>query len=253
MAESFPTALPAGHIDDCWQRIGVRGDRSCPLLAEHIHCRNCPAYSRAALAVLDARATVEQTHQDAHEAGMEPEGHDATVSCLVFRVGDEWLALPAAAIGEVTAPCPVHSLPHRQEAAMLGLASVRGSLLACISLERLFGMTASAGAKDTSTGTSTGSATGAADPAGADHQHRAMAGRPGERFLVLGQGRSAIALPVAEVSGIRRIGQSALQPLPATLARASARYTQALFTDQGRSVGLLDGARVRQALTRSLA
>ncbi|KAI3600083.1 Chemotaxis signal transduction protein [Cupriavidus necator H850] len=58
---------------------------------------------------------------------------------------------------------------------------------------------------------------------------------------------------MAEVSGIARVPQPALQPLPATLARASARYTQALFLDQGRSVGLLDAALVRQALARSLA
>ena len=32
-------------IDDCWNRIGIHGDKSCPLLAEHIHCRNCSVYS----------------------------------------------------------------------------------------------------------------------------------------------------------------------------------------------------------------
>ena len=40
-------------IDDCWNRIGVRGDQSCPLLIEHIHCRNCALYAAAAIRLLD--------------------------------------------------------------------------------------------------------------------------------------------------------------------------------------------------------
>ncbi|SOY67739.1 signal transducer, CheW-like protein [Cupriavidus taiwanensis] len=223
----FATVVRA-EVDDCWRRIGVRGDGSCPALAEHAHCRNCPTYAQAAAMLLDARQ-LEQDLQDLPEAA-GADSHGSTdsataLACLVFRIGDEWLALPTAALGEVTAPCPVHSLPHRRDAAVLGLAAVRGNLLACLSLAHLF----DAGAA------------------------RAEPDAAGSRFLVLGQGRAAIALPVAEVSGIVRVQRAALLPLPATLARGSARYTQALFLDHGRSVGLLDAAQVRQALARSLA
>ena len=31
---------------DCWNHIGVSGDRSCPELNTFIHCRNCPVYRR---------------------------------------------------------------------------------------------------------------------------------------------------------------------------------------------------------------
>src|SRR4029077_5730556 len=34
--------MPALVVDDCWNRIGVRGDASCPELKHHVHCRNCP-------------------------------------------------------------------------------------------------------------------------------------------------------------------------------------------------------------------
>ncbi|WP_432261132.1 chemotaxis protein CheW [Cupriavidus sp. TMH.W2] len=224
------TLARADGIDDCWRRIGVRGDGTCPALAEHAHCRNCPAYAQAAAMLLDARQ-LEQALPEAASlgGGDKDEGTAAqrgtALACLVFRIGDEWLALPTAALGEVTAPCPVHSLPHRRDAAVLGLAAVRGNLLACLSLARLFEVDAAHGDGDAS----------------------------GSRFLILGQGRAAIALPVAEVAGIARVPGAALLPLPATLARASARYTQALFLDQGRSVGLLDATQVRQALARSLA
>ncbi|MBB3013204.1 chemotaxis protein CheW [Cupriavidus alkaliphilus] len=235
---TFATVVRAEGVDDCWRRIGVRGDGSCPALAEHAHCRNCPTYAQAAAMLLDAQQLDQdlQGLPDAASLAGGGAGHDGddsddsddagtALACLVFRIGDEWLALPTAALGEVTAPAPVHSLPHRRDAAVLGLAAVRGNLLACLSLAHVFD-------------------TGAA---------RAELDAAGSRFLILGQGRAAIALPVAEVAGIARVRQAALLPLPATLARASARYTQALFVDQGRSVGLLDAAQVRQALARSLA
>jgi chemotaxis-related protein WspD len=233
-ARTFATLVRAEAVDDCWRRIGVRGDGTCPALAEHAHCRNCPTYAQAAEMLLDAQQP-DQALQELPDAeqlagGDRGDGYAATerdtaLACLVFRIGEEWLALPTAALGEVTAPCPVHSLPHRRDAAVLGLAAVRGNLLACLSLARLF------------------------DPGAA----RADDNASGSRFLILGQGRAAIALPVPEVAGIVRVPNAALLPLPATLARASARYTQALFLDQGRSVGLLDAAQVRQALARSLA
>ncbi|GLC94185.1 chew domain protein [Cupriavidus sp. TA19] len=226
-------------VDDCWRRIGVRGDGSCPALAEHAHCRNCPTYAQAAAMLLDAQQldqladSLPDAAMLAAEADGPYTGDGTALSCLVFRIGDEWLALPTAALGEVTAPCPVHSLPHRRDAAVLGLAAVRGNLLVCLSLARLFG---------------SGAGTRSARPATVDAGEAA-----GSRFLILGQGRAALALPVAEVSGVVRVARPALQPLPATLGRASAHYSQALFLDQGRSVGLLDATLLRQALARSLA
>ena len=43
----------AAMIADCWNKIGVRGDGSCPELEKHIHCRNCPTYTAAASMLLD--------------------------------------------------------------------------------------------------------------------------------------------------------------------------------------------------------
>ena len=46
-------APEAPAIDACWQRIGVRGDRSCELLVQHVHCHNCERHAEAALLLLD--------------------------------------------------------------------------------------------------------------------------------------------------------------------------------------------------------
>ena len=41
------TALSLTTVDDCWNRIGFCGDRSCPELAHVVHCHNCQVFSNA--------------------------------------------------------------------------------------------------------------------------------------------------------------------------------------------------------------
>ena len=48
----LPLMTPIG---DCWNRIGVNGDRTCPALEEHVHCRNCPVFAGAARGSSTAR------------------------------------------------------------------------------------------------------------------------------------------------------------------------------------------------------
>lgn len=224
----------AGAIDDCWRRIGETGDRSCPELVKYVRCRNCPVYANAAVALLDALSVDAPIDMAQLEAATEAHrtDHARGRSCLVFRVGDEWLALPTVVLGEVTAPSRVHSLPHRRHAALLGVAPVRGALLPCLSLALLFDVN------------------GATGDFSADGDAQAVRGA---RFLILGQGRQALALPVDEVAGVHGVPDNALLPLPATLARASSHYTEALFDHDGRTVGLLNAAMLRQALARSLS
>ena len=62
-----------------------------------------------------------------------------TRSVVIFRVASEWLALPTSVVIEVANLLPIHSLPHRPNGVVLGLASVRGELLVCVSLGRVVG------------------------------------------------------------------------------------------------------------------
>src|SRR5262245_53190282 len=141
MSAAFTGAEAARAIDDCWNRIGVRGDKSCAELPRHIHCRNCPVYSHAARSLLDANSPpdyvefwteqlarpVEQTQSDAQ-------------SLIVFRLGDECLALPTKVCVEVAELRPIHSLPHRRNQSVLGLVNVRGELLPCVSMAAILGV-----------------------------------------------------------------------------------------------------------------
>lgn len=209
-------------VDDCWNRIGIRGDQSCAQLAGHVHCRNCPVYAAAAKRILDRLPP-----QMAEGDGGAPElAHGDLSALLVFRVQREWLGLPAQALDEVASVRSILGLPHRRDPAMLGVANVRGTLTVCVSLARLLGLEAAPEARER--------------PAAA-------------RMLILGGAGRAVVLPVDEVQGIHAVELDRLEPLPATVDGAALKYTRGVARAGGRAVGVLDETLLMQALERSLA
>ncbi|MBU5224438.1 chemotaxis protein CheW, partial [Vibrio cholerae] len=65
-------------------------------------------------------------------------------------LGEEWLGIATRCLVEVAPLQPIHSLPHQRSRALLGVANVRGALVACLSLVELLGL------DSTSTGASGG-------------------------------------------------------------------------------------------------
>src|SRR4030095_4038577 len=43
------TSSNTSSLRACWSQVGIWGNRSCPELQQHVHCRNCPAYAEAAV------------------------------------------------------------------------------------------------------------------------------------------------------------------------------------------------------------
>lgn len=224
-------SLPVKNLNDCWNRIGVRGDRSCPELPQHVHCRNCPVFGAAARTRLDAPLPPDfLTATTDHFARPEPtEAEHAaaadTFSAVVFRVHAEWFAIRTAACQEVAEHRPIHSLPHRREGNVLGLTNVRGELLICISLAALLKVTPPS-----------------ETPRGG-----------AQRLLVAQSERGAVVFPVEEVHGVERFRTRDRRAIPATVAQAQMTYTQALLPLGDRTVGLLDEQRVFHTVERSLA
>jgi chemotaxis-related protein WspD len=221
MQVSARAVAPEIATDDCWNRIGVRGDGSCPDLQRYIHCRNCPVYSAAAARFLDRDLLPGQiddwTRRFAAPATLKSA---STQSAFVFRIGANWLALPAGVIDEVAEPRPVHSVPHRS-GIVLGLVNVRGALLVCVSLARLLGIEPDA------------------------HGER-------RRLLVLrsSDGRRVVC-PVDEAhGGCRHVAQDLTVP-PATVAGEV--YTRAVLAWGDRTAGYLDERLIAKALERGLA
>ena len=222
-------------IDDCWNRIGVRGDSSCERLAEHIQCRNCPVYARAALALLDRKPpTGYLAEWTRHFAQLDSIGDDQadrseSGSVIVFRAGAEWLALSTISFQEIADPRPIHSLPRRRGGAVLGIVNVRGELLICISVTRLLGLDE-------------------APPLPGEHSAATR-----QRLLVTGRRGRRVAMPVDEVHGVQRFQANALGEIPATLAGSVAHFTRGMLAWQDRTVGCLDEDVFFDAIDRSLA
>jgi len=214
----------AQAIDDCWNRIGIHGDKSCPLLVEHIHCRNCSAYSAAATRLLDRYAL--QQDDRGQSVAVEVDSDIVTRSLLMFRLGEEWLGIATRCLVEVAPLQTIHSLPHQRSRALLGVANVRGALVACLSLVELLGLDASPGV--------------------------ASNGRVMPRMLIIAAQGGPVVLPVDEVDGIHAIDERTLNAASASGQQASARYTRGVLPWKGRSLRLLDEEQLLSAVTRSL-
>ena len=211
-------------IDDCWNRIGIYGDKSCPVLPEHIHCRNCSVYSAAATRLLD-RYSFEQEHVEQYATRVD-ERKVATRSMMIFRLGEEWLGLATRCLDEVAPMQPIHSLPHQRSRALQGVANVRGALVPCLSLIELLGL----------------------DPA--------LAGptslRVMPRMLILAAHGGPVVLTVDEVDGIHNIAEGDLNAASLSGEHVSAKYTRGVLQWKTRSLRLLDEEQLLSAITRSL-
>lgn len=275
-----PRILTTIALDDCWNRIGVQGDRSCERLDDAVHCRNCPVYERAAIALLDRPrvdmpdvAVTANTRGPAPTASAAANGASATdistphasttwsgsdtsathtgapqvlESILVFRLGDEWLGLPTTALRQVAPSRPVHRIPHRKHPALLGVVNIQGTLRLCIALSTLLGVESSPGAAK-STGRERllvidGTMNIARDATSANGQSH-------------GQGHHAfepVVIPVDEVDAVHRVPVSAREAVPATVAGKALSHAHAVLRIRDRTVGLLNERVVFETLERSL-
>lgn len=213
-------------VDDCWNRIGVHGDQSCPELATHVHCRNCPVFASAARVFFD-RPPPAGYLDDWAELLARPAAvaNPDEVGLLVFRLGSEWLALGSRLVAEVTTVRPVHRVPHRSNDVLVGIVNLRGQLQLCVSLHGLLRIEPAPDPRDLATQA---------------------------RLVVMRRDGETWAFAADEVAGVRRVPRGNLQKLPSTLANPSGSFSQAVFAwGDSRSVALLDDPRVFSAL-RSL-
>ncbi len=212
----------ADRVNDCWNHIGIGGDRSCPELAQHVVCHNCPVFAAGARTLFDRPAPAgylaewaESLTQAEHAAAAEG------VTALLFRLGGERLALASAFLLEVTTSRPVHAVPHKTNEVFRGLVNLRGQLQLCVSLHALLGVRPAAG-----------------EPQRADTAKLVVAGKPNDRW----------AFAADEVLGVERVAAEELRKVPGTLANPGSGYTQAVFSWREHNVGLLDGERLLAAL-----
>lgn len=220
------TAQPLKVIppdEQCWNRIGVRGDRTCPELLKVTHCNNCPVFAAAGRRFLDAPSPDGYLDEWTARLAVRDdtrEGDESSV--LVFRLGDEWLALPVAVLVEVTRPRPLHRIPHRG-GLLAGMANIRGELHLCVRMDLILGVTT---------------------PPDSDPDLR--------RFVVVKRESENWVFAADEVDQVHRVLLPDLTSAAPTLSRSHLKLTRGVFPHANRSVGLLDDARLFQTLRERL-
>jgi chemotaxis-related protein WspD len=227
MKPTTPSPLQTGQpADRCWSRIGVWGNGSCSELPTHVHCCNCPIYSAS------GRSLLERPPPDNY--GTEWEANLRTAdqlqgqasAVLLFRLGPEWLALPASTVGFVTDKRGIHRLPQRSSNVLSGIVNIQGELHLAVNLHSLLELPDER-------------------PEGV-----ALSRRVYPRIILCRREQQAFAFAVDEVFGITKLEAAKLQPVPATVSKALATFTRGLFTFMERPVGLLDDELLFHSLSR---
>ena len=231
MSSPSTAAHPDGGAD-CWNVIGVRGDGSCDKLATRTHCRNCEVYAAGAQRSLQRPVT--DSYRDewaSHFRAVQETRAPNDSAALVFRVGREWLALPASMIDSVAPQAPVHRLPHRAAGALLGIANVGGKLRPVLSLATLLGIDAA----------------GPAPLAAASQGRHTFA-----RLMVAHWEGHTFALPVADLHGIARYPASVLAAPAATINKGLVPFLAGVLSHDALTIGVLDGPLVGHQMARML-
>jgi chemotaxis-related protein WspD len=224
------TAPPESGVTlaDCWNRIGVAGDQSCDKLAAVVHCRNCDVYASAAQRNLQRPVDAGyREHWAAHFRQPRTERAADDSAVLVFRVGREWLALPAAIIDSVAPEAAGHRLPHRSGRGLLGVVNVGGKLLPQVALAELLGID----------GQNTLEV----------HGRHTFA-----RLVVMQWEGQSFALPVADLHGIVRYPSQSLAAPAATINKGMVRFLTGVLTEAQMHIGVLDAALLGHQMARLL-
>jgi chemotaxis-related protein WspD len=210
-------------IEDCWNRIGVVGDRSCPELKTVFHCRNCPIYAATGRSLLEREPPpgylqdwTDLLTQEKHVGEIHQIAPVGTISVGVFRLRAELLALPAHLLKEVTQMSVIHTLPHRSNNIFLGLVNTRGEIQMCVSLSALLGI----------------EIVDSTPQKGSSHVN--------ERMVVVEKEGSRWVFPVDEIYGIHRIHPDELGNVPTTISKVPETYTKGVIAWQSQKVSFLD-------------
>ncbi len=215
-----------GESQPCWNRIGVHGDRSCPEIPRYVHCRNCHIYVNAGSDLFDREPPSEWLDEHrARLAEIDAPLECDTITVLIFRLGNEYLALDVRSMLEVAEPRTIHRVPHRTSGNLEGIVNIRGELQLCISLSRILSLDSATHATESSSTC---------------------------RFLVAEHGRQRWVFPVDEVLGVHRLSRKNRTELPATLRRSSSRLSRHVYDWDEKHVCHLDADRLFAAMQKGL-
>jgi chemotaxis-related protein WspD len=224
-------------VDDCWNKIGINGDRSCPKLKPAVHCRNCHVFMEAGERLFERAPPADCIAERTTQLAQLPPEISRSDAILIFRVGEEWTAVRVSVAVEVADPRSIHRIPHRSDNLLLGMTNVRGELHLCVSAAELLGVTSSVNPLE---------------PANTQTKKGGGARATTARFVVIDHVGQRWVLAVDEVLGVRRIDTSAVSDTPTTVSKAPHPLAESVVICEGRRIGLLSAENLVASLKRRI-
>jgi chemotaxis-related protein WspD len=152
----------------------------------------------------------------------------AETSIVVFRIGDEWLALSTYICKQVADRRHIHPIPHRGGKYLLGMVNLQGQLTLCVALNLLLEINAP-------------------DMAGKTTKELAD-----KRFLAIQKDNETWVFPVSEIFGVLHTDLAKIENVPVTVSKSTANYLKGVIPWDHKNVSLLDEELLFYSLRRSL-
>lgn len=149
------------------------------------------------------------------------------LSVVVFRLEQEWFALPTVYFKEVLHGRPIHRIPHRMGKVLLGIVNLGGEIQLCIALHELLEVDKS-------------------------QHYLSIKDYQKNRFIAIEKENQLWVFPADEIDGIHIWDLSHLQNVPMNISKSRANYLKGIFKDQNKSIGLLDEELIFYSLNRGL-
>jgi len=220
--------ITTGVIENCWKTIGVWSDEGaqCDKLKAVIHCRNCEIFTQAGRSLLERELPDDYVQEwTTVLADKKSDELVGTLSLLIFRIEQEWLALPSLLFAEVLDPAKIHSVPHRPNPVLRGVVNVHGEVCVCVCLQALLGIDSCE-----------------VSPQTLNHP----------RMLVMGDAKERWVFNVDEIHGIHRIPPSRIQPPPISAQKTGAGFSRGILDWDNKQVAVLDDELMLRQLSRSV-
>lgn len=211
------------NSNNCWSTIGVWGgaQEKCDRLSEVVHCRNCEVFSMAGRGVFESKPPAGYLSEWQEKISKEKtEREKGDVGVMVFRLGKEWLSLPAENFQEIVEERNIHKIPHNEGLHILGIVNIGGEINTCYSLMNLLKIDEDVNKKEGGL----------------------------ERLIVIVINGDRFVLPVCEVSGLARYSSNDLLQTPAALGKKMGTYLLGMFKIQKRQVAALNVEQIYRGL-----
>ncbi len=206
---------------NCWVDIGDWGSGTCPKLDEYGRCKYCDVYIHSGRKLFD-RPVSEDLINEWTEIVSKPKEikNPNTVSVVIFRIANEWLAIETQCFQEVTDKKFIHKIPYRSNMNFKGLCNVNGELLLCVSLSKILGVS--------------------------------PVSQNTVKMVVLKNESNRYIFEVDEFDCVSSITNDALQKPPMTISKSIDAHISAIFDFKQYRVGLLDNTKLFRALKEVL-